>query len=235
MPFGAKANKVPLIKNQVIKTSRGNFNCLDGGQGPTVVFLHGWRLSKKTWAKVCRDLSRAGYRAIAIDLPGFGQSQLERAYNLDDYGEAVAEILKKMGIKKYTLVGHSFGAKVALQLAASNSNVQNLVLCSANFNLPSSKKSRFKRAMLTLGEVNVMKQTFDRTHSGINFRKLLLGVSAPVYIMHGRFDLLNPFSNAATLSQPPKKPQLIVFRHSGHLIYKTQRRYFIAQLKNIIG
>ena len=66
------------------------------------------------WAEHLGQLADAGYRAIAVDLPGFGEAPVA-----EDEGEwtAVIETMDELGIERAALAGNSFGGAVALRVA----------------------------------------------------------------------------------------------------------------------
>ncbi len=78
---------------------------------PTAVLLHGFGTSARLWDA---ELPLLDGPALALDLPGFGDSQDER-YSVDGMADAVQERLA--GLESFMLVGHSMGAKVAAVLA----------------------------------------------------------------------------------------------------------------------
>jgi pimeloyl-ACP methyl ester carboxylesterase len=84
------------------------------GPGPTgVVGLHGWA---RTRADLAGPL--AGLNAIALDLPGFGASpEPSDAWDSQAYAALVAEVLAGLD-RPQVLLGHSFGGRVAVKLAA---------------------------------------------------------------------------------------------------------------------
>lgn len=89
-----------------------------GAGGPTLVFLHYWGGSSRTWQHVVDALS-PDYRTVAIDQRGWGKSAApEAGYALSDLADDVLAVLDALGLESYILVGHSMGGKAA-QLAAS--------------------------------------------------------------------------------------------------------------------
>jgi len=93
--------------------------CADG-DGPPVVFLHGWALGARAYQRVVRRLTRRGCRVFAPVLPGFaGTRDLPRdAMSMAGYGAWVDEFMEAVGIDEPALViGHSFGGGVAIKLA----------------------------------------------------------------------------------------------------------------------
>ncbi|GAB3792652.1 alpha/beta fold hydrolase [Nocardioides ungokensis] len=90
------------------------------GDGPLVVFLHGWGLSHRTYRHGLELLVGHGVRVLAPALPGFaGTASLpEDAFTLQGYAEWVAAFLEEYGVDEpVTLIGHSFGGGVALHAA----------------------------------------------------------------------------------------------------------------------
>ncbi len=101
------------------KTVKGlNINYIEQGQGDLVLLLHGWGSNIKLF-EATADLLSKGYKVIAMDMPGFGESQEPaEPWNVDDYVDFVLEFLKDYEFDKITLLGHSFGGRVIIKLAA---------------------------------------------------------------------------------------------------------------------
>jgi pimeloyl-ACP methyl ester carboxylesterase len=101
-----------------------------GATGPLVVGLHGWGRDYRDFSGVL-----AGYPHLLIDLPGFGVSPPPTAtWGAADYAACVAAVLDEHGAAAQAgppvLIGHSFGGRVAVCLAASRPDlVGALVLC----------------------------------------------------------------------------------------------------------
>jgi pimeloyl-ACP methyl ester carboxylesterase len=90
------------------------------GESPAqVVALHGWGRTRADW-----NATLQGYDALAIDLPGFGATPApDSGWSTSEYAEWVAECLDEVissGGDRPVLVGHSFGGRVAVRLAATN-------------------------------------------------------------------------------------------------------------------
>jgi pimeloyl-ACP methyl ester carboxylesterase len=91
-----------------------------GGDGPPVVFLHGWALGNRAYRTVVRQLTARRCRVYAPDLPGFGGTAGLPGADLDMDGMArwVDDFMSAAGIDEPALViGHSFGGGVAIALA----------------------------------------------------------------------------------------------------------------------
>lgn len=86
------------------------------GSGPAVLFCHGFPDLWRSWRRQMLALAAHGYRAIAPDLRGFGESQGPKASNsytaIDVVGDLIG-ILDQLGIDNATIVGHDWGASIA--------------------------------------------------------------------------------------------------------------------------
>ncbi len=92
------------------------------GAGPTLVFLHGWSkdINKERYQKLFDSLSQK-YQLIALDLPGFGQTDSpQKPWSVSDYAKFVNEFLDKLNISNCIMAGHSFGGRITLKLASQN-------------------------------------------------------------------------------------------------------------------
>jgi pimeloyl-ACP methyl ester carboxylesterase len=87
------------------------------GQGPTVLFIHGFCENKDLWLAFEKHLS-AAYQTIAIDLPGFGESRDNAHYrSVEEMAREVEILLEELQIERCVVIGHSLGGYVALALA----------------------------------------------------------------------------------------------------------------------
>lgn len=99
--------------------------------GMPVVLIHGFGSATFTWRNERAALAAAGFRAIAVDLLGSGASERPTApvYTTQLQAELVLGLLDVLGIGAARLVGHSYGARVALQAAIyAPERVQSLAL-----------------------------------------------------------------------------------------------------------
>lgn len=87
------------------------------GRGPLLVLLHGIAGSSATWEDVIPWLSQR-HAVLAPDLLGHGESSKpEGDYSLGAYANAIRDLLEALGQRRATVVGHSLGGGVAMQLA----------------------------------------------------------------------------------------------------------------------
>ena len=91
--------------------------------GPPVLLVHGWPDDPRTWDEVAPVLNRAGYRTFAPWLRGFGATRFHSASTVRS-GQMVAmaqdalDFMSAIGVERFAVVGHDWGARVAYILAA---------------------------------------------------------------------------------------------------------------------
>lgn len=96
------------------------------GKGQDVVLLHGWGQNIEMMRPLGDEIKNK--RITIIDFPGFGKSEeLEKVFDIEDFGETLYNLLKELKIKKPVLIGHSFGGRVAIWYAAHH-EVAKLIL-----------------------------------------------------------------------------------------------------------
>lgn len=86
----------------------------------TVVLLHGWASSVYSFNETIPALVTAGFRVVAIDLPGHGLSDKPRDaswYEVPAMADAVSVVLAQCGVGRYAMVAHSLSGAIALELA----------------------------------------------------------------------------------------------------------------------
>ena len=82
----------------------------DHGAGRPVVLIHGWPLSGRSWENQVPALVAAGYRVIAYDRRGFGNSsQPWGGYDYDTFAADLDALLEHLDVREATLVGFSMG------------------------------------------------------------------------------------------------------------------------------
>lgn len=105
------------------------------GSGPrTVALLHGVGGGRRIWNADCggtaQTLADAGWRVVAFDLPGYGESPLPATVSTAFMAAAVAESLRALDARPAVLLGHSMGGMVAQEVVARRPElVSRLILC----------------------------------------------------------------------------------------------------------
>ncbi len=94
----------------------------------TAILLHGWGHNSSLWQQAVLEFDPR-YRYYLLDLPGFGSTQnLPPGADIPEFTQFVSSFIKKMKIKQPLVIGHSFGGQIAIDLAASYSNLPSAII-----------------------------------------------------------------------------------------------------------
>jgi pimeloyl-ACP methyl ester carboxylesterase len=106
---------------------------VEAGEGRPVLLIHGWASSSFSWRRLLPLLAER-FRAVAVDLPGFGLSKpLKGGFRLGPVSAHLSSLMQSLGHERYAVVGHSMGGLIASHLAASDPGVAGLALISPSF------------------------------------------------------------------------------------------------------
>jgi pimeloyl-ACP methyl ester carboxylesterase len=235
----------------------------DGGDGPVVVVLHGWGGRIESMAPVL-DCLRSSFRVIAFDLPGFGKTPLPRGvWGTPDYAAFVRDALTGLNVTKAHFVGHSFGAKTSLYLAATHQDlVDKLVLVgSSGLRTPPSMKARFKRGVSKgaraagrLGDPGrKVRDAVYRRIASADYRdagplrpilvrvvnedleRMLPRVAASTLLVWGSNDDAVPVAHARTMERLIPDAGLVLFEGAGHFAYLDEPDRFCRIVRHFLG
>jgi pimeloyl-ACP methyl ester carboxylesterase len=94
---------------------------VSGGSGPTILLIPSWVQTWYAWRGVIPRLLDAGYRVVAVDPRGMGQSSWpEQGYDTGQLGEDLHGLMKSLDVSRYTVVGHDIGMWIAYAMAADH-------------------------------------------------------------------------------------------------------------------
>jgi pimeloyl-ACP methyl ester carboxylesterase len=112
----ARALDAPMyVDRRLDAFDGGSIYIVEAGEGPPIVLSHGVTNSSRSWFHQLEALPEAGFRAIAFDHRGHGQSQVGTAgHSLESLAEDVRSVVEGLDLRGAVLVGHSMGG-VAVQ------------------------------------------------------------------------------------------------------------------------
>ncbi|NCN82364.1 MAG: alpha/beta hydrolase [Candidatus Pacebacteria bacterium] len=227
-----------------------------------LVFLHGWAQTNQFWNNLIKELTPK-YRLVIFDLPGCGNSQSPTTiWNLKDYSHMLHDFLVNQGLKKPVLIGHSFGARIALDYA-SRFSLRKLVLYSPGINRRynilnwSHRKLsqlslifRFTSLMYWLQSQifrpksfknnHVFKKINTRTMISIYLKKdniqisLLKKIDIPTLILAGEKDKILPLSSIKKFAKYIKSKKIYIFSDAHHCAHIEFQKAFLFQLKSFL-
>lgn len=225
---------------------RGTINYTVVGDGINVVFLHGWGGDASAFLFVAERLKTFA-KSIVVDFNGFGKTpEPDRPYSVGDYAGEVLSVLEKEGVEKAIIVGHSFGGRVAMEIAAKFPDVASgLVLVDSAGIKPRRNptyyiKIAIHKLMKKLGMKGlkgsndyrvlslIMKETFKKVVS-YDQSYLLKDISVPTAIFWGKKDKDTPLYMARKLSKNIKDSSLFLL-DGGHYAYVDDLEKFVSIL-----
>ena len=107
------ASQGHAVRHSIIEANGGTFHVVEQGSGPAVLFLHGWPDTAEGWHSQMQAVAEAGYRAIALDMRGFGESYAPADPELYSATYIVGDlvgILDALDISEVVIVSHDWGA-----------------------------------------------------------------------------------------------------------------------------
>lgn len=146
-PYLIPLPEQPDLKAEALAPGTGHFITANGVKtyiqdlgprdGPAVILIHGFGGSTFSWRETLPALASAGYRAIALDLKGFGLSdkRFDEDYSHPSQAAFVANVMDDLGVEKATIAGHSMGGSVMTHFASLYpARVENLVFVDGSVN-----------------------------------------------------------------------------------------------------
>lgn len=251
------------LDTRVVSVDGRPIRLFEAGTGPPVVVLHGWGGRIESMTPVLLGL-RDRFRVMAIDLPGFGESPAPTvAWGTDEYAELVSHTLDSVGVARAAFVGHSYGAKTSVYLAAARPDmVDRLVLAgSSGLRAAPSASVRAKRTLSKVGRVvghlgapgRALRDGLYRRIASEDYRAagdmrpvlvkvvnedfsaLLPSVRCPVLLIWGSKDDAVPVAHARRMESLIPDAGLVVFEGAGHFAYLEEPDRFVRIVAHFLA
>ena len=209
-----------------------------------VLALHGWGRDHHDFDRLLVGAGETSFGALAIDLPGFGSTPPPvSAWGTEQYARSIAVLLDEL-VDRPILLGHSFGGRVALQLAALYpERIGGLVLTGVPLSPPTTKSRppigyrtvRFLHRSHLLGDKGLerARQRYGsrdyRSADGVmrdvlvravneRYEEVISKVTAPVQLVWGETDTVVPLEQAKLALAQFSNAHLSVLASVGHLV-----------------
>ncbi|MBW3084921.1 Haloalkane dehalogenase [Austwickia sp. TVS 96-490-7B] len=120
-------------EHRFVAANGARFHVASLGEGPLVVLLHGFPQFWWTWRHQLQSLAEAGYRAVAMDLRGYGASDKPpTGYDAPTLTADVAGVIRSLGESEAVVVGHGIGGWLAWTLSQSHPDAVRAVVSVAS-------------------------------------------------------------------------------------------------------
>jgi pimeloyl-ACP methyl ester carboxylesterase len=105
------------LRLRTIRTAKGRISISEAGAGPAVVMIHGLGATKVSFLPTLAALA-PHHRAIAVDLPGFGDSDkpIMAPYNAPYFAETMTALLDALELDRADFAGNSMGGRIAIEV-----------------------------------------------------------------------------------------------------------------------
>ena len=236
---------------------------LQAGNGAPVVVLHGWGGRIESMAPVIQCLSPS-FRVVTMDLPGFGEAPVPQgAWGTPDYASFVRDVIRELGVERTHFVGHSFGAKTSLYLAATFEDLVDklVVVGSPGLRTAPSLEARVKRLLSkgarTAGHLGApgrtLRDSVYRRIQSSDYREagplrpilvrvvnedlapLLPRIRASTLLVWGSNDDAAPLAHGERMERLIDDAGLVVFEGAGHFAYLDEPDRFCRIVRHFFG
>jgi pimeloyl-ACP methyl ester carboxylesterase len=223
------------------------------------LLLHGWGGNLNSFRTFEKGLIKSGFSVLTLDFPCFGGSEMPpETFSLIDYYKIVSELLMAENLSSVSVVGHSFGGRVAIMLASFEpEKVKKLVLVDSagikpKFSLSKKlkvlrykflkslkNKGIIKRDLTVYGSSDYkalpesVKPVFSRIVN-TDLTNMLKNISAPTLIVWGKKDTETPLYMAKKLNKKIKDSAIIAFEDCGHFCYLQKPYDFQVIVENFL-
>lgn len=199
------------------------------GSGPAIILLHGWAQSAATWRTIAPTLGE-NYTLYMPDLPGFGSSGSPAAiWDVEAYARFVDEFAHALRVEPYAVIGHSFGARVALTYAASFP-VERVVLEAMG---PVDEQSVFRYVCMMFACV-FHRVRYIATHVASD-STIFPNVRGTVLLVYGSSDWLTPAATGKRMATRIPDSTCVVVPHAGHFVHTDSKETFVRVVAGFLG
>ncbi len=210
------------------------------------IFLHGWGCDHKSFLFCEQNLNGS---CLFVDFPPHGQSSKPpKDWTVFTYANMLISLCQHLGIKKYNLIGHSFGGRIAIIVSVlCKEETQKVVLVdsaglkpkrSLNYYIKVYTYKIKKKLGMNVSKYGScdylalddgMKKVFNsivNTH----LEDFLPCITAKTLIIYGKNDDVTPIYMAKRLNKKIKNSSLFLLEDAGHFCFVDRRYEFLAQI-----
>lgn len=189
------------------------------GEGPVVLFVHGWSGRGSQVAAFVVPLNRAGYQVVAVDAPGHGESPGDRTNILEC--AAVLQALNKTHGPLYAAITHSFGGMVLAYAMKQGMRVERAVCISAPANVEFLLDVFAKTLNMHASVNTVMWRLLNERFGGdfteqISTEHNVQGIDVPALVIHDENDVGVPWQQGQKIADAWQGAQFMKTRGLGH-------------------
>lgn len=217
--------------------------------------LHGYMSRKECFYKNILCLSQY-FSVIAPDFPGFGASSpIPCGWSVGDYARWLEQFMAEEGLESSLVVAHSFGARVAIKLAAARPQLIKKMVITGGAGLVKPRSRAYMRKVRAYRFVKRFAPAYAERHFGSeeyrtltpvmreSYKKIvnedLLAAAAeitcPVLLVYGRDDAVTPAAEEGLAFASAMRGSLLKITEGGHFSFMQNSEIFNAAVKDFFG
>jgi abhydrolase domain-containing protein 6 len=222
---GATSTSDCTVATRSTPIGTGTLSYSQVGTGQPILLLHGLFASKEQWHSMSCQLAKAGYRAIAPDLPGYGNSTgfTLKDYTLEHQAALLHQFMEQLGIQSFQIAGSSMGGTIAtLYSQLYPQQVRSLALLGAPLGVTGWADSMKKSIVEGINPfIPITKAQFDREISLLFVNPLPISDAVKMkkvndYVTHNRhyqqvWDIVNLYRDALCQAPRIQIPTLVIW------------------------
>ena len=220
-----------------------------------LIFLHGWGQNIAMMEPIAKPFHK-DHHILIVDLPGFGLSdEPKTVWDLSDYVEMLHSLIQKLKFKNVTLIGHSFGGKIAL-LYTLKYPVNKLVLLASPYKKKIKELTNKQKILKKLSKVPILNKFADiaKRHIGSTdyrnstplMRDILVkhintdiseeikGIKCPTLIIWGTEDEAVSYEDGVELECIIPDSGLVTYEGCTHYAYLERLNQTISILESFL-
>jgi len=225
------------------------FYAKHGDGDETILFVHGLGESHETWKEQIAFFPNKGYKVIAIDLRGHGNSEIpKKKIEIEDFAKDVLSVITSEGLSKVHFCGYSMGALVLFELyekhskyfksfvieaavpqyppaqtyLLENMNMDEIARQVADFAVSPEAPDELKDdvyRIISKTDKEVYIESAEAACSK-NYRDLLPKIMVPTLIISGEIDYISPPEAAQDMKQLIPYSKVVIFEKTGHMPHR---------------
>lgn len=212
-----------------------------------MLFLHGYLSCKESFHYQIDFLAKNGYRAVAPDMPAFGQSSpIGTAWSVGDYADWLEDFIKAEGLQGSYVVAHSFGARVIFKLLAREQGLVKKLVITGGAGLVKARSPAYMRRVKRYRRIKKLFPRYAEKHFGSEeYRslsplmresyKLIVNedlracaekIAVPTLLVYGKNDTVTPPSEEGEIFHSLIEGSRLEILEGGHFCFSENAEKF---------
>ena len=197
----------------------------------SIVLLHGSGQSHIVWSLTTQYLSSQNYNVFALDFPGHGNSDGESLKSIEDMALWLNKVVKFLGIKQHTIVGHSQGCLVALEYTNKfPEKIKSLIFIAGSYEIPVNESLINLALSGDMESLNLMMKwgygNSKQFIGGNPLQKILNSSREVIEVLSVDLKACNNYKNGLNAVKKIKCPTFFIFGESDKMIKLEKGKEF---------